>query len=456
MSILKKFQHTCDRLFRHGDHLLLAVSGGLDSVVLCDLCMKLGMSVTIVHCNFQLRGEESERDKKFVTELGRNYGITVLTRDFDTLEFSRSEKMSIQEAARKLRYEWFDELLNNSESENAGVIKPKWLLTAHHADDNIETLLINFFRGTGIQGLRGMKEKQGKIIRPLLDFRRQELAEYANENALTWVEDSSNAMDKYTRNYFRHNIIPLIREKFPDVEKNLQSNLKRFTEIESLYQDSVSRQVRDIVEHKEEELHIPVLKLLKSPAPSTIIFEIIKVYGFTAHQVEEVMNLLNSETGAYLQSSTHRVIKNRNWLIISPRSAEQSAHIIVEDVNQVVSYLHGSIGLKMENRNGIISTQREIAQLDAKNIAFPLLLRPWKTGDYFYPLGMKKKKKLSRFFIDQKLSKTEKEKIWVVESDKKILWIVGYRIDERFKVADNTRQVLTLTFNNSRNNTLRS
>ena len=455
MDLLKQFQQYIKQqnLFQPKDRLLLAVSGGADSVVLCELCKQAGYDFIIAHCNFQLRGEESERDENFVKELGKKYIVEVLVKKFDTEKYAQENKLSIQVAARELRYEWFNELLikikddfitevpNSPFRGLAGV-----LLTAHHANDNIETLLMNFFKGTGINGLHGILQKQSNIIRPLLFAKKEELVEFAKENKLSFVEDSSNASDKYTRNYFRNQLIPNLQKVFPQLEDSLLNSIDRFREIEILYQQSVNLHKKKLLEQKGKEIHIPVLKLLKTTPLHTIVYETIKEYGFTAHQTNEVIALLKSETGKYIKSATHRILKNRNWLIIAPNENVEAETILIEENNKLVEFQQGKLNLEvLSTTNHKPQATNLVAQLNAADIKFPLLLRKWKQGDYFYPLGMQKKKKLSRFFIDQKLSLTQKEKTWVIEMDKKIIWVVGMRIDDRFKITDGTKNILQIT-----------
>lgn len=454
MDFLKQFQQYIKQqnLFQPKDKLLLAVSGGVDSVVLCELCKQAGYHFTIAHCNFQLRGEESERDENFVKELGERYNVEVLVKKFDTNKFAAENKLSIQVAARELRYDWFNEVVTKMKSDlrlkssKAPLCGVGGLLTAHHANDNIETLLMNFFKGTGISGLHGISPKQESIIRPLLFAKKEELLEFATVNNLTFVEDSSNASDKYTRNYFRNQLIPDLQKVYPQVANNLINNIERFSEIEILYQQSVNLSKKKLLELKGNEIHIPVLKLLQTSPLKTIIYEIIKDYGFTSHQTEEAIALLKSETGKYIQSSTHRILKNRNWLIIAPNQNVESQTILVEEKDKKVRFDQGEISVEMlAITNSKPQTTNYIAQLNAAEIKFPLLLRKWKQGDYFYPLGMQKKKKLSRFFTDQKLSLTQKEKTWVIELDKKIIWVVGLRIDDRFKITGSTKNILQFT-----------
>ena len=444
MNLLLRFQQyvTDHHLFSPGDTLLLAVSGGIDSVVLCELCKQAGYTYLIAHCNFKLRGAESERDAAFVQQLAQSYKVPFFKKEFDTAEYAQDHKLSIQEAARELRYAWFEELLR---TENKELRTKNWLLTAHHLDDNIETMLMHFFRGTGIHGLRGMLPKQGHLVRPLLFARKQELKQFATEHQLSWVEDSSNALDKYSRNYFRNQLIPLVQHIYPEAENNLAGNLRRFADMEELYEQAIALHKKKLLAYKSGEVHIPVLKLQKSEPLQAIVYEIIKDFDFSSAQVEEVIKLLGSESGRYIQSATHRIIKNRRWLIIAPAQAEQAQTLVIDaDENRIV-FENGALAFEqLKSRNVQLVNDPAIALIDQNTLQFPLLLRKWKKGDYFYPLGLKKKKKLARFFIDQKLSMTDKEKVWVLESNKKILWVVGLRIDDRFKITESTRQVLRI------------
>jgi tRNA(Ile)-lysidine synthase len=467
MHLLQRFKESVQQqnLFHPKDKLVLAVSGGVDSVVLCELCKQAGYEFSMAHCNFQLRGEESDRDEQFVRNLGKKYGIEVLVRKFDTQKYADETKKGIQEAARNLRYEWFRELVTkNPKSDrdrnprlNDSIGQAKFIVTAHHADDNIETVLMNFFRGTGLRGLEGMPERSSSIRRPLLGFWKAELIEFARENNLQFVEDSSNLSSKYTRNLFRNEIIPLIGKAFPQVKENLQDNINRFKETGQLYGFLVNAFKKKLCKIKNDEIHIPIRQLL-SYQNKTLIFEVISGYGFTEKQVDEVIKLAESESGKFIQSpnAPFRIIKFRNWFIISDVKSANAATITIEEDARSVLFATFSIELLTLSTSNLNAnspdsyrdrdqTSSLVARLDADKIVFPLILRKWKEGDYFYPLGMTKKKKLSRFFIDQKLSKTQREKTWVLEMDKKIIWVVGIRIDDRFKITDKTKKVLKLS-----------
>jgi len=424
--------------------LILAVSGGIDSVVMVDLIHQLKIPFCIAHCNFQLRNDESVRDENFVRTLAANYEVEIYVKSFSTEIYAAENKLSIQVAARNLRYNWFRELQHEHNHVTT------YIVTAHHLNDNIETTFINFCRGTGVEGLTGIDifDKERKIIRPLLSFSKKELLEYATNKGLQWVEDSSNALNKYTRNSFRNQILPLIEEQFPQFEQNVQNNIQRFNDVAFLYQKAILTLKRTLLKKVGEEYHLSILSLKKSQPLNTIIWEIFKEFNFTTHQVSEIIKLLDAYTAAHINSSTHRILKNRNWLIVSALSEPTNAFHLIQENDKLIIFEQGKLRLeKFEMSTSFnLSTTTDIITLDAQHIKFPLLLRRWKTGDYFYPLGMRKKQKLSRFFINQKLSQIQKERVWVLESNKKIIWVVGMRIDDRFKITPSTKNILKITY----------
>lgn len=449
MGLLDKFTQFIrqQNLFHPKDRLLLAVSGGLDSVVLCALCNQAGYDFEMAHCNFQLRGSDSQRDEVFVKALAEKYGVPFHLKKFDTVAYAKATKKSIETAARDLRYEWFYILLKSGQTAApmALVSNPGFILTGHHADDNMETVMMNFFRGTGIGGLKGILPKNGKIIRPLLFARRADLETYAVQQGLEFVTDHTNLENNYTRNYFRNIILPMVTENFPEAANNVLKNIQRFRETEILFQQSVEQHKKKLLAYHGNEIHIPVLKLLKTVPLVTVLHEIIKDFGFSAHQTSEAVTLLKSETGKYVQSATHRIIKNRGWLIISPVETLQAETIIIEENDTEIIFSSGMISIEKKKSGSFKLTADPLfAQMDLSKISYPLLLRKWKMGDYFYPLGMQKKKKLSRFLSDQKLSLTQKENVWVVVMDQKIIWVVGIRIDDRYKICEATGHICTL------------
>jgi tRNA(Ile)-lysidine synthase len=380
-----------------------------------------------------------------------------LVKQFNTTSYADSHKVSIQVAARELRYAWFDEIAeakisNLPAGRQVSNLKSQvvHIVTAHHADDNAETVLMNFFKGTGIAGIRGILPKKGKVVRPLLFASKACLMDYATGHGLDYVEDSSNLTDKYTRNYFRQHILPLVLNVFPEAEAGIQENIKRFRETELLYNQAIAVHKKKLMEYSGEEVHIPVLKLQQAVPLKTIVYEIIKAFHFSPKQTDEVIELLQSESGKYVVSATHRILKNRNWLIMTENEKVETnddAITLINNVPATIAFAEGALKLKKETcENTVLHQPGHIACIDASAVEYPLFLRKWRTGDYFYPLGMRKKKKLARFFIDRKLSLADKEKTWVLESNKKIIWVINHRIDDRFKITPGTKECLRIEF----------
>lgn len=439
--LVKAFQqHIKDnKLFPQKAGLFIAVSGGVDSVVLCHLCSLSGYDFTILHCNFTLRGKDSDNDAVFVEELGKRLQVPVKVQQFDTAAYAAEHKLSIQVAARTLRYNWFKQVMEER-INTAG----NYLLTAHHKDDDVETMLMNFFKGTGMAGLKGIPQKQDNIVRPLLFAAKKDLLAHASMYNLAWVEDSSNAETKYTRNYFRNLLLPLVKEKYPAAEENLYHNIQRFKEAETLYRQAIAVHKKKLLRTKGAEVHIPVLPLRNVQPLSTIVYEIARPYQFTAAQTGDILALLDAATGKYVQSSTHRILRNRNWLIISPLQTEQDVHLVIDGEGDYAFADRTLYISKAGKPADLLTVDKNTVYINGSLLQYPLLLRKWKPGDYFYPLGMRKKKKLARFFIDQKISANDKEKIWVLEMNKQVVWVVGYRIDDRFKITDTTDAFVAL------------
>lgn len=420
-------------------HFVVACSGGLDSTVLCELCFQAGLRFSIAHCNFSLRGDESNRDEAFVTSLGEKYKVPVFTKTFDTAHYGVLKKLSIQEAARALRYAWLEELRNEK--------KAAYVLLAHHANDNIETVLMNLFRGTGLHGLTGMPERVdgARCLRPLLHHTRKEIELFARKNNLQWREDSSNQSNKYTRNFFRNAIFPAIKNVYPQAEENVLHTIARLKKTELLYEELVHGLLKKFVIENGSETKVGIAKLMQY-AHTSLPYAVFKKFGFGEKQLPEILKLATSESGSVIQNENYRVIKHRNWFLISPVSSMQATTFVIEEGIKKITLPFGALQISSQKKAPFpLSKSPLIAQLDASEIHYPLLLRRWKPGDYFYPLGLRKKKKLARFFIDQKLSTLQKESVWVVESNLRIVWVVGLRIDDRFKITDATKNVLQLT-----------
>ena len=441
MSLLAAFTNNVQQLqlFSKKDKLLLAVSGGIDSVVLCHLCKHAGYTFAVAHCNFKLRQAESERDEAFVTALAKAYSVPIYAQQFDTAAYAAANKLSIQVAARVLRYQYFDSILS---AENI-----PYLLTAHHANDNVETVVMNFFKGTGINGLSGIAPKHKNIIRPLLFATRQQIVAYATEHNIEYVEDSSNSKNDYTRNVWRNEWLPNLTKIYPAYAANVLHNIERLADVAYLYNQSIAAIKSKLITIKSNEIHIPVLQLAKIKPLATVLYEIIKEYNFSTAQVQECNKLLTADTGKYICSATHRILKNRQWLIITSIAEQQLAHyFVIDTLPSKIVYGTNTLQLTTHNTIKHIDEGSDVANLHRAAVTLPLLLRKHKQGDYFYPLGMTKKKKLSKFFIDSKLSIVEKENVWVLEdATKKIIWVVGYRIDNRFKVNRGETDILKLS-----------
>ncbi len=428
-------------LFGQRDTIIIAISGGLDSVVLTHMLYSLQQPVILAHCNFQLRGEESHRDEQFVRALAEKWDIPLHIEKYDTAQFAQENKLSIQMAARRLRYDFFEGLRKQYYSTG----KKVWIATAHHANDSVETMLMHLFRGTGIDGLLGIPVKNGSVIRPLLFAARQELETYANDNNLSWVEDSSNAKEDYARNYIRHTIIPAVIEQYPNALLNMIGTMDKLNDAAILYHDRIEMLLKKMVFHDGAMQKVPVLKLAKATQRNTIIWEWLKPFGFSEGQIGEVVKLFDADNGSYISSASHRILRNRAWLILSELGERIRTPQVIEYFGSVIPF--GDAGfLKLGSPEPFVadspipSLPDNEAWIDADIIRFPLILRPWKPGDYFYPLGMTKKKKIARFLIDKKIAPQDKENIWVLESDKRIVWVVGYRIDDRFKLTHKTNQ----------------
>lgn len=432
-------------LFQPQQRLLVGVSGGLDSVVLCHLLQEHEFDFELAHVNFQLRGAESDRDEQFVTVLAASLNRPFHVAHLEAAQYSRERGVSIQVAARELRYDWFAQLVTCARETSQPL---EYILTAHHANDNAETILMNLFRGTGLAGLRGILPARGNLRRPLLFATRKDLEAYAQENDLQWVEDSSNAAAKYTRNAIRLEILPAIEQVFPQVVDTLQHSAAHFRDLELLVEETIRFRLRKLLRFQQEDQMIPVNGWRKLSGAQSLLHSWLLPYGFAPAQIPEVMALANSETGHYVDSATHRVLINRNWLVLTPLKTTVTEHFLLVEDHGTIDYKSGRIEwLTRDADNRQPSDDPNQAWLDAGKIAYPLLLRPWRPGDYFYPLGMPKKKKIARFLGDIKMPRHKKDGVWVLESNQKIIWVVGHRIDDRFKVKPSTRKLLCLKFN---------
>jgi tRNA(Ile)-lysidine synthase len=422
-------------------HFLLAVSGGVDSVALAHLMHIIGAKCTIAHVNFQLRGSESIRDEHFVRQLGEQLGFPVMVQSFETTKYAEAYKMGIQEAAREIRYTWFESIIKQLE-------QPAFLLTAHHADDQVETVLMQLFRGTGLHGLTGitpLREDALALARPLLAFTKTEIQSYALEHGLNFVEDSSNAKDDYTRNFIRHQVVPSINKLYNNASKNILSTVEKLKETEAIIEETVQAFWKKASKKYKGIDCIKIADWIKVTQYETYTWGLIKPLGFRATQIVEVHKLLLANSGAYIVSDTYKLVKYKELIQIVPLNANIEHQLIYGEGNLETANTVLQIQIINRDALGEIPTDKKMACLDADKIDWPLLLRSWQPSDYFYPLGINKKKKLNQFLGAAKLSPAEKEKTTVISSGDKIVWVVGQRIDHRFRITDTTKQVLKIT-----------
>lgn len=419
---------------------MLAVSGGVDSMVLCDLLDRLNFRFALAHCNFNLRGEMSDQDEAFVQEEALKRKKEIHTISFDTKDFAQKQKVSIQMAARELRYNWFQEIVAKNEFD--------YLLTAHHADDSLETFFINLLRGTGIDGLIGIPENTSWLIRPLLAFTKKEIESYGNENGLAWREDHSNDDTKYLRNKIRKELIPVLKELNPTFMDSFSSTIDHLSGSRKIINDKMDEVRKEVIEtssaNLEEGIKFNIKQLLNYSDNTAYLYQIFYPYGF--RQWKDIRSLLKAQSGKQLYSKTHRIIKHGHYLLLSTRSEniDQSDSFEIFEDQQFLSLEQGTIKLESLESDGHFKINKDIqtAQFDKDLLRFPLIVRKWRKGDYFCPIGMKGKKKLSDFFKDEKYSLLQKENIWLLCSGENIIWLIGKRIDNRYKVTDKTKFIL--------------
>ena len=415
-------------LFVREDKLILGISGGADSVCLMHVFLELGYSFELAHCNFNLRGEESDADEYFVKDLAKEHQLKIHVKQFDTLVYAAENKISTQMAARDLRYAWFEKLRIKSNA--------KYLAIAHHANDDIETFFINLVRGSGLKGFLGIKEKNNAIVRPLLLVSRLEIEQYLKDRGLVFREDSSNASVKYLRNKIRHELIPLLAQMNPSIQQTVKDEMRILEGVAQIYASKVEEVRKDLTQEKNGIVQLEISALLALNPLHSYLYELLSAYGFYA--VEAISKALQGQSGKQFFSSTHQLVVDRENIFISLLNKENEVFEITEKTISLVYPLE--INFKVMADKTIIY-DNNIAQLDVEKLKFPLTLRKWKEGDKFMPLGMKKFKKLSDFFIDSKFSIIDKQEQWLLCSGVDIVWVLGCRIDERYKLESNTKKV---------------
>jgi len=419
--------------------ILLAVSGGIDSVVMAHLFTESGYDCAIAHCNFQLRGEESELDEEFVRSLAMSLEIPFFVKQFDVEPVMKDRGHSLQMAARELRYDWFEELLREYSLDRVA--------TAHNKNDAVETFFLNLSRGSGIRGLKGIAPRRDKIIRPLLFATRSQIEDFQHSSGIAFREDSSNVETKYQRNKIRHDVLPVMEQISPGFLEIMDGNMERLGEVCEIYTNHVQQVRKDLFKNKQGKITIDTKMLAAMNPLSTWLYELFSPYGFTRSQCAGIRRIMDSGPGRQSISTTHRLFKDRDQMILVPVETESFKRYYLDDPGKD-SILPFPMDMEVMERSELESLPDDpfTACVDFDLIQFPLIIRRWLHGDYFYPLGMEGIKKLSDFFVDNKVPVPEKERTWIMASGKKIVWIMGHRIDNRFRVTPSTRRVLMLRF----------
>lgn len=426
-----------EKLFSGGSRILLAVSGGIDSMVLAWLFRESGVEHSIAHCNFSLRGTESDGDEEFVASWAGMNNLPFYSTRFDTLGYAASRKISVQMAARELRYDWFRSLVRQKGFDSVAV--------AHNLNDNVETFIINLLRGTGLTGLTGMKQHNGEVIRPLLFATRDEITAFASEKKIRYREDSSNIQIKYTRNRIRHTVMPEMEKVNPGMLTAITDTMRHLASSSEIVDVYISKLAGELFRQDGEDAEVEIKTLLSLTPVAPLIYELFRRYGISPKQTEEVMALLRSETGRFMFTATHRLLNDRGKIIITPRTVQAPEEYCFNSLDEMrISCLFSDMRLTGPSDEAIPASPL-IASLDLDLVTFPVTVRPWEPGDRFMPLGMKKMKKISDFLIDLKVPVSEKEKVLLLVSETGVMWVMGYRIDDRYRITDQTARILVLT-----------
>jgi tRNA(Ile)-lysidine synthase len=432
----QKFQNhiNANLSFLKEKRLLLAVSGGIDSMVLLYLCHQLNIDIRVAHCNFQLRGDESDKDEDFVKSQTDKLQIPIFIKKFDTKSYAEKEKSSIQIVARNLRYEWFNTLLINNDYD--------YILTAHHLDDSLETFLINFTRGSGLDGLTGIPQQNGSIVRPLLLFSRTEIEIFAKENNVEWREDSSNTSDNYLRNKLRHDVIPMLKKINPSLLHSFENTISNLKQAQSLVDDASRIIYRKVVTDINFQKRINLTELIQLPNYHAYLYQWLEPLGFS--DWDSINDLATAQSGKQIHSQNHTLLKDRNELIVFPKQEyEKTTLFLIEKEQNQIKF---PLKITFCNVDDISLEATNCIFVDEDKLRFPLEIRKWQEGDFFYPLGMNGKKKLSKFFKDEKFSLLDKSNTWLLCSENQIVWVIEKRQDNRFKVTEETTKILKINY----------
>lgn len=417
---------------------LVAVSGGVDSMVLLDLCVKMKMNIMVAHCNFQLRGQQSEQDQAFVQKCAHARKVAFLTQSFPIQQTQQQHKKSIELLARQARYTWFAECVDKYSLD--------YILTAHHADDNVETALMNFCRSTGLMGLAAMPYRNGNILRPLLDVTKKDIYHYASEHNIPYRQDSTNDQDVFTRNFYRNRVLPLIALRTPGVRESIRENIKCFQEIAQIYNGFIARETKRIVKKKGDRFVASVQTLRELEPQKTWLYEIFKPFCPPA-QVEMLAKMVRAPAGKYFQTEQWRFVRSQDVLIVEPLRQEEPMAVSVQQGQAMAHLPVGNVYFCTRDRIQTETFTPNKECIDEQQIAYPLCARPWKSSDYFYPLGLAKKKKITRFLRDLRVPYIDKAGLWVLEdAEKKIIAILGVRIDDRVKIRAGTKKIVEFSF----------
>ena len=417
------------KLFDTKSKILLAISGGIDSVCLADLLIRSGYNVEFAHCNFKLREEESDQDEIFVSDLANKNKIPFHHISFDTNHYALSNKLSIQMAARELRYEWFEKVRRE--------ISADYIAIAHNQNDNIETFFINLINGTGLKGLRAIQNKNNFIVRPLMFASRNQIGEYVKSKSLNFREDSSNKSKKYQRNKVRHDLMPLLKQINPSIENTIADEIEIIKNTYSIFKEQVDRVVKEISCQTDDGIKISKNKLIKLEPIDTYLYEIFNVFGFT--DLKSIKNSILSNPGKQFISKSHRLLIDREFVFIEKIEDDFFNDILI---NKNTLILNSPINISFKiSSNDQMDKIKDTAYFDYEKLVFPLVIRKWKSGDKFIPSGMKGFKKLSDFFIDSKINRLLKEKTLLLCSNDDIIWVIGHRIDERYKATSKTKKM---------------
>ncbi|RNI31127.1 tRNA lysidine(34) synthetase TilS [Rufibacter latericius] len=438
--MLEKVLHyiTTHQLASAETRILAAVSGGLDSVVLADVLHRLKFPFAVLHCNFGLRGEESEADELFVRKLAKQYDAPFYSEQFQTQAFAEQEGISTQMAARTLRYQWFEQMRQQ--------LGYDLIATAHHQSDALETVLLNLVRGTGLAGLHGILPKNGNLIRPLLGLTKDDLYDWLVAKRLAWREDSSNESRKYNRNLVRHEVIPVLKKLNPNLEETFTSTLERLQGAEAVFQASFLEMKAKTQRVENGATYLSIAPLQASPAPVVLLHELLKPFHFSYSQAQEIAAAWEAQSGKTFSSPTHVLVKDREDLVITAKPLEKFGSVTVPEETTELRFGPYLAKFNRKPAEGYkVPRSKDVAALDADLVKFPLKLRPWKEGDWFIPLGMNGKKKVSDLLIDRKIPANLKPDVWVLVSDASLTWVLGQQLDNRFKVTENTQQVLEIT-----------